>query len=58
MQYFRLKLECGHEFETVAVDKVDGLPYEPNYIGKEMPYCNQQCEDSHVAVELLKKWNR
>lgn len=60
MQYFRLKLECGHFFEQSAVDailepwdpeeKTGGfVAYKPDYKGQVMPA--RCCAGSHKVLE-------
>lgn len=53
LQYFSLKLDCGHSFETFACQEHNGEPYQPNYIGQEMPA--RCCHDTvHVVTEQKK----
>lgn len=49
MQYFRLKMECGHSYQVSAVSEYGGQPYSPQYIGQTMP--SRCCAGSHVVTE-------
>lgn len=60
MQYFRLKLQCGHFFEQSAVDAIlepwdpetgagGFVAYKPEYKGQVMPA--RCCAGSHKVLE-------
>lgn len=51
LQYFSLDLACGHVYETSAMrEDQEGNPYNPDYVGQEMPARCCEDVDQHIVT--------
>jgi len=56
VQYFILKLDCGHEYVNPAVDEYRGEPFKPDYVGTVVDvHCGSGCPGPHKVLEQKKK---